>query len=230
MKSKLSLSRMGMRGSLALIIVGTLILTFGIFIDSNSRKLPENAGETTAVIVKFISNENNEIQSTTTLVSYVVKGKIYENIPLGQYQASWHTGDEIDILYSIDAPEIIWTKTMVYSGYLFMLLSVPFLTIGIYKIIQFARMKAKSRKSDNSTEDYDEENEMDVESGFKFRISTVIIPFAAGIPFTALGVLLYLLKVNEFLTILITALGLLALFAGTIALINFGRKKTKNKL
>lgn len=225
MKSKLSLSRMGMRGSLALILLGILVLVLGIFIDSNSRQLPENAEETTATIVDFIANENNEIQSTKTIVSYTADGKKYDNIILGQYQASWNIGDQIEILYSTDSPERIWTKTMAYSGYLFMLLSIPFLTVGIYKIIQFARMKVRNRKED----EYDEEEEMDAENSIKFKISTIIIPFAAGIPFTILGIFLYLLKVNEFLTAVITTLGLLAVFAGIISLVNFGRKKSKNR-
>ena len=236
MKSKLSLARMGMRGSLALITIGILILTAGIFATVNSSKLPDNAAEVTAEITAFLTDNQSEIQSTTTLVSYTVDGTKYDNVILRQYQASWKVGDKIDICCSRDDPTHIWTKTMEYSGFLFMLLSAPFLLIGSYKIVQFARVRIRNNRlvledepEGSDDDEYDDEDEMTTEEGFKFRISTIIIPFAAVVPFTILGMILIAVDAAPFISVLVTTLGLLALFAGMIALGNFIRKKSKYK-
>ena len=228
MKSKLSLSRMGMRGSTALIIIGLLILFLGIFITINSDQMTDDCKETSAVIVNFNNEDDEDIEVVTTLVSFTANGKKYENILLRQYQASWQIGDTIDICYNVNDPSQIWTRTMEYSGFLYMILSVPFLLTGIYKVVQFARIKVRNRKSKDDN-DYDEENDMDIENSEKFKISTVIIPFSTGIPFTVLGIILLILKFNEFISLLITVLGGLAIFAGLIALGNFGRKKLQTK-
>lgn len=227
MKSKLSLSRMGMRGSVVLIIIGVFILSLGIIVDFNGRRLPDRAGETKAEITAFITDSDSQIESTSTVVSYTVNGKRYDNVVLKQYQASWEKGDKIDICYNIDKPMHVWTKTMQYSGLMIVIFSMPFLAIGLYKIIQFARIRVKSQKE--VYDEYDEENEMDAENGMKFKISTVIIPFAAGVPFTLLGLILGMLNDNRLISLIITTLGVFAILAGIIALINFICKKTKCK-
>lgn len=227
MKSKLSLSRMGMRGSVVLIIIGVFILSLGIIVDFNGRRLPDNAGETKAEITAFITDSDSKIESTSTVVSYTVNGKRYDNVVLKQYQASWEKGDKIDICYNIDKPVQVWTKTMQYSGLMIVIFSVPFLAIGLYKIIQFARIRVKSQKE--VSDEYDEENEMDAENGMKFKISTVIIPFAAGVPFTLLGLILGMLNDNRLISLIITTLGVFAILAGIIALINFICKKQSAK-
>ena len=70
---------------------------------------------------------------------------------------------------------------------------------------------------------------MDAENGMKFKISTVIIPFAAGVPFTLLGLILGMLNDNRLISLIITTLGVFAILAGIIALINFICKKQSAK-
>ncbi len=221
MKTKISISRMGTRGSAALIIIGLLLLAAGIVLFINSTRLPPDAAECKAVITGFVEDEENRVQSKTTVVSFTAEGKRYDGVELGQYQSSWKEGDVIDVLYSRHDPTKIWTRSTEYGGPVFMVLSLPFLGIGIYKIIQFARIKVKKRRSENDSDDDDDDVKLTEETEKKFKRSTVIIPLSAGVPLTLIGIFLFSLELPMIVPIIITVLGSAALIAGIISLINY---------
>lgn len=212
MKRKISLERIGMRGSIILIIIGVILLGIGTAIQIDNSRLPDNAVVCKATITGFHEAENSEIPSSpTTLVTYSYNGQLYENITLRQYEGSWQTGDTVKIYVSSDQPTMIWTQTMRYRGVMVIFLSVPFLTIGIYKIVQFKRYKKIG----------DNESDTDTEEEIKYKKSAFVIPLAAGIPFTILGMLLRAMENGSMLALVIILLGGSAVIVGVISLINF---------
>ena len=106
---------------------------------------------------------------------------------------------------------------MRYSGAMVIFLSVPFLTIGIYKIVQFKRYK-KIR---------DDESDTDTDEEIKYKRSSFIIPLAAGIPFTILGLFLRAMENDSILALVIIIMGGSAVIVGLISLINFINIKMK---
>lgn len=211
MKPKVSLERIGMRGSIILIIIGTILLCVGTAVQAVNASLPDKAVYCTATITGFNEAQTSDIQSNTTIVEYVCNGRKFENIILKQYEASWKIGDTLKIYASTEEPTVIWTKTMQYRGAMIIFLSVPFLTIGIYKIVQFKRYK-KIR---------DDESDTDTDEEIKYKRSSFIIPLAAGIPFTVFGLFLRAMENNSVLALVIVIMGGSAVIVGLISLINF---------
>ena len=201
MKQKLSLERIGMRGSIILIIIGVVILSIGTTVQIINAQFPDKAAVCTATITGFNEMQASDMQSNTTK----------------QYEASWKVGNTLKIYVSIEEPTVIWTKTMRYSGAMVIFLSVPFLTIGIYKIVQFKRYK-KIR---------DDESDTDTDEEIKYKRSSFIIPLAAGIPFTILGLFLRAMENNSIFALVIIIMGGSAVIVGLISLINFINIKMK---
>lgn len=219
MKRKLSLERIGMRGGVILIIVGAVLLSIGSVVQVMNVRLPEKAVICTATITGFNEVQDSELQSPTTVVEYTYQGKMYENITLRQYEASWQKGDTLKIYVSEADPTMIWTKTMQYRGAMIIFLSVPFLTIGIYKIVQFKRNKKIG----------DDESDTDTEEEIKYKRSSFIIPLAAGIPFTLLGLFLRSSENNSILALVMIIMGGISVIAGIISLINFINLRVSDK-
>ena len=90
-------------------------------------------------------------------------------------------------------------------------------TIGIYKIVQFKRYK-KIR---------DDESDTDTDEEIKYKRSSFIIPLAAGIPFTILGLFLRAMENDSILALVIIIMGGSAVIVGLISLINFINIKMK---
>ena len=217
MKQKVSIERIGMRGSIILIIIGTILLGIGTAVQIWNASLPEKAVYCTATITGFNIAEASDLQSNTTLVEYVYNGEKFENVTLKQYETSWKKGDTVKIYVSEDDPTVIWTKTMQYRGAMIIFLSVPFLTVGIYKIVQFKRYK-KIR---------DDETDTDTEEEIKYKRSSFIIPLAAGVPFTVVGIFLRAMENNSILALVIIIMGGSAMIVGLISLLNFINIKIK---
>ena len=217
MKHKLSLERIGMRGSIILLIIGMVILSIGTAVQIINAQLPDKAAVCTATITGFNEVQASDIQSNTTLVEYTYNVQKFENVTLKQYEASWKVGNTLKIYVSMEEPTVIWTKTMRYSGAMVIFLSVPFFTIGIYKIVQFKRYK-KIR---------DDESDTDTDEEIKYKRSSFIIPLAAGIPFTILGLFLRAMENDSILALVIIIMGGSAVIVGLISLINFINIKMK---
>lgn len=221
---RFSIDRIGMRGSVALLLLGTLMLAYGIFLQVKNMRLPENVIEVTAVITDFSSEPDNPI----TYVSYNVNKKTndphldkyeYENVPLGQYEGSWKINDTIEIYCSAEDHKHIWTGTMQYRGIFFIVLSVSPLLIAIYKIIQFRRIKGINEN----------ESDVDTTGEEKFKLSSAIIPLLAGIPFTINGILLGIVEKNSFLAGLIVIIGTASILTGIFSFVHFISYKRKIK-
>lgn len=215
---KLSIDRIGKRGSIVLLIVGILCLAFGIFLQIRTIDLPPDAIECDAVITAFETGSESQMQTTSTLVSYEVDGKTYTNIPLGQYEGSWRVGDKVRICCSKDDNTKIWTRTMQYRGIFYILFAASFLFVAIYKLLQFRKIKGQS------------ENETDLDkSGIeKFRLSSGFIPLAAGIPLTVTGILYWIME-HSVLGIIIFFLGTTAVITGIVSIFDFIRFKRSQK-
>ena len=211
MKQKVSIERIGMRGSIILIIIGVILLGIGTTVQVMNLRLPEKAVYCTATVTGFNIAESSDIQSNTTLVEYIYNGRKFENVTLKQYEASWKKGDVIKIYVSEENPTVIWTKTMQYRGAMIIFMSVPFLTVGIYKIVQFKRYK-KTR---------DDERDTDKDEEIKYKRSSFIIPLAAGIPFTMVGMFLRDMEKNSVLALVVILMGGSAVIVGIISLVNF---------
>ena len=217
MKAKISLERIGMRGSIILIVIALILLTAGIIVQVKNARLPDKAVLCTATITGFNEAEASDRKSTTTAVEYIYNNRRYENITLRQYEGSWKKGDKVQIYVSEEDPTVIWTKTMKYHGAMIIFLSVPFWTIGIYKIVQFKRY---SKIGEN-------EKDTDTEEEIKYKRSSFIIPLAAGIPFTVLGMFLRDMENSSVLALVVIVMGGSAVIVGLISLINFFNLKLK---
>lgn len=217
---KLSIDRIGMRGSIIMLLIGTALLIIGCIMQYQSLKLPENTVECSAVITGFRTEEPSQDNAPKTLVSYQVDNKTYTDIPLGQYEGSWKEGDKLEIYCSSDDHTLIWTKTMQYQGVLFILLSASFLLVGIYKIVQFRRIRGVN-EDECDTDDSGEE---------KFKLSSAIIPLLAGIPSTTAGILFGIFEKKSFLAVIIVVMGTASIMAGITSLIHFiAYKRTEAK-
>ena len=208
---KLSIDTIGMRGSIIMLLIGTALLILGCIMQYQSLQLPENTVECAAVITGFRSDENTEDNAPKTLVSYNVGSEAYTDIPLGQYEGSWKVGDKLEIYCSSDDHTHIWTKTMQYQGILFILLSASFLLVGIYKILQFRKIRGIN-EDECDTDDSGEE---------KFKLSSAIIPLLAGIPCTIVGILFGIFEKKSFLAVIIVVTGAASILAGITSLIHF---------
>ena len=215
---KLSIDRIGTRGSIALLIVGLLCLAFGIFLLVRTNDLPWDAIECEATITAFETGSESQMQTTETLVSYEVDGKAYSKIPLGQYEGSWRVGDKVKICVSKEDNTKIWTRTMQYRGIFYILFSASFLLVAIYKLMQFKMLK--NRKT--------AETDLEGSGNDKFRLSSGFIPLAAGIPLTVTGILYWIME-HSVLGILIFFLGITAVLTGIVSIIDFIRFKRSQK-
>ncbi len=209
---KLSIERIGKRGSIVMLIAGILCLAFGIFLQVRTNDLPFNAVELTATITAFEDSAQSQMQTTTTLVSYTFEGKEYVNVPLGQFEGSWKVGDTIKVCLRSDEPYKIWTRTMQYRGIFYILFSASFLLISIYKLLQFRKKKGGP------------ESDMDDCVEEKFKVSSIIIPLAAGLPLTVSGILYWIME-HSVLGVLVFALGFAAVITGILSIIDFIRYK-----
>lgn len=209
---KLSIERIGKRGSVVMLIAGLLCLAFGIFLQVRTNDLPFHAVELTATITAFEDSDISKMQTTTTLVSYTFDGKEYQNIPLGQFEGSWKIGDTLKICLRSDEPTKIWTRTMQYRGIFYMLFSASFLLVSIYKLLQFRKKKGET---ESDIDDCGEE---------KFKVSSIIIPMAAGLPLTVSGILYWIME-HSILGVLVFALGFAAVLTGAFSVMDFIRYK-----
>jgi|GEM_PF-5116099 len=218
MKKKLSIDRIGKRGSIALLCLGLFCLFFGIYLQIQTNKLPSDAVEVTAVISRFDTTNESTYQTTSTLVTYTVDGQTFTDIPLGQFEGSWKVGDRILICCSQNDPSHIWTRTMQYRGILYILFSASFLLVAGYKLLQFRKIKGIN----------DHESDLDDSGREKFKISSFIIPLAAGIPFTING-FIYIILEHSILGYAIVALGATAILTGIFSLLDYINFKRTHK-
>ena len=206
---KLSIDRIGKRGSIAMLVAGVLCLLFGIFLQIRTNDLPFDAMEADSVISGFKAPDDSKVETTTTLVTFTAEdGRVMRNVPLGQYEGSWKIGDTIRICYTKDDPEHIWTRTMQFRGVFYILFSASFLMVGIYKLFQFTSARGKH------------ESDMDESGKEKFKISSFIIPLAAGIPLTVNGIL-YLVMEGSLLGLIVVVLGGAAILTAVFSFIDF---------
>ena len=197
MKKRFSIDRIGTRGSIVLLILGILCLSFGIHLQMNANNLPSEALECTATIDRFSQTDATHLDIPYTIVTYTVGGMVYTGQILRQYEASWRPGDQIRICCNPANPTHIWTRTMQYRGVFYIIFSVSFLLVSIYKLVQFRRIKGVN----------DDESDIDESGEEKFKISSFIIPFAAGIPFTVAGVMYWMME-RSFFAVVIVAVDL----------------------
>ena len=204
-------SNLGKFGRTLLIVVGMILMVVGIFFTSKQNISDSNTGECTATIVGFekaTRNTKARTEYTETIVNYKIGSREYKNVSLGQYEAQWNVGDKLTILYSKDDPSDIKTKTMTYGGWLIILLSLPFISIGIFMLVTMRRRAAKT------PQEIAEDEERTTAGKLKYKVSSIFIPLSAGIPITAMGLIFQLLEHNSVLGILLIILGGVAVFAG----------------
>lgn len=212
MRKRLSIDRIGMRGSIGLLLLGGFLLILGIVLQTASMRLPENALSCTAEITAFQPPaENSGFQSPKTLVTYEIDGIRYENIPLGQYEGSWKLGDKLEIYCNTENHRQIWTRTMQVQGWFYILFAFSFLLIGIYKIIQFRRIKGVNEN----------ESDMDSTGEEKFKLSSAIIPLLAGLPLIFSGITYGIVEKRSVLALVVVILGAISCLTGIFSLIDF---------
>ena len=217
-------SNLGKLGRFLLLLTGIVLLFFGGLTVVNNMP-PQNMGQCNAVITGFSEkNESSAAEDTTeTLVSFNVNGKSYKDIPLGQYEISWHVGDEITVLYNKNDPNDISTKTMTYGGWIVILFSLPFIVIGIYTLVTIRRKAART------PEEIAEDEERTTQGKLKYKSSSIFISLTAGIPLISIGIIFIILEHNPIFGILSLVLGAGAAYVGIRSIIIYFIIKNRNK-
>lgn len=197
-------SNVGRFTRILLIIIGIVLIVAGTAI-STLQLTSYGEPQTSATITGF-KNASGEKpvsrENTVTIVRYMIGDKVYENIELGQYEEQWNIGDKITVCYNPDEPESIRTKTMTYIGFIIIISSFPFIIIGIYTLTNLNRRAAKT------PEEIAEDEERTTAGKLKYKVSSIVIPLAAGIPVMLIGLAFMYLEHNS-------ALGWLCIFLGT---------------
>lgn len=210
MKKRLSIDRIGMRGSIGLLLLGSFLLVFGIILQTAAMKLPDNAIRCTATITALqYGDDSAEHQSPRTFVTYEIDGTVYKDVSLGQFELNWQIGDELEIYCSASDHKHIWTGTMQYQGWLYITVSVSFLLIPIYKFILFRRRRGES------------DSDIDKSGEEKFKLSSAVIPMLAGIPLIISGILFGIIEKNSVLAIIVVVLGSISILTGVFSLIDY---------
>ena len=96
--------------------------------------------------------------------------------------------------------------------------SASLLLVAVYKLLQFRRIKGVN----------DDESDIDESGEEKFKISSFIIPLAAGIPFTVTGIMYWVIQ-ESFLGFIIVLLGSTAVLTGFGSFIDFIRYKVRKR-
>ncbi len=202
-------SNLGRFGRVLLIVVGIILLCIGIYLTIENKN-PDNAVECEATITGFKTEDTNTVMgdNTGTLVTYKVGRKQYTDIELGQYESSWKVGDKIVIYYLTNNPMDITTKTITYGGWIVIIMSLPFLIIGIYTILSVRRRSAKT------PEEIAEDEERTTAGKLKYKVSSIVIPLAGGIPCCMISVILSYLEHSPIPALLFFILGVCAVAVG----------------
>lgn len=203
-------SNFGKFGRLILIVVGSVLLCIGIYLTMENKN-PNNAVECRATITGFETVKNTDSidgEDINTLVTYKVGNKQYSDIALGQYENSWKVGDQITIYYLSNNPMDITTKTMAYGGWIVTILSLPFLIIGIYTLV------GERRRASKTPEEIAEDEERTTAGKLKYKISSIVIPFAGGLPCCMIAVILSYLEHSPIPALLFFILGGSAVIVG----------------
>ena len=203
-------SNLGKFGRALMVLVGILFLAAGIFL-TVSQNTDEKMIECKAVITGFptMVRSDTNISYSETTVQFTLPGTS-QNIEatLGQFEKSWKIGDTLTILVDKNDPQIIRTKTMTYGGWLLILISMPFIIIGLYMIMSIRRRAAKT------PEEIAEDEERTTAGKLKYKVSSIVIPFSAGIPVTAMGIIFLYFENNSALGLLSLILGGVSIYAG----------------
>ena len=209
-------SNVGRFTRILLIIIGiTLIVTGAVLTTMQFTAIGEP--QTTATITGFRtkSEQNVPDKTTVTLVSYVIGEKSYDNVELGQYEEQWKPGDKLNISYSPNDPENIRTRTMTFLGPIVILASLPFIIVGIYTLMNYNRRAAKT------PEEIAEDEERTTAGKLKYKVSSIVISLATGIPVALMGLVMIYLEHNSVLGMLILILGVVATLVGLRSVVLF---------
>lgn len=193
-----------------LIVIGTAVTTL--------QAVSYGEEKTTAVITGFEKVSDDDAVGTehmVTLVSYEIDGRQYDNIQLGQYEEQWKIGDKLTLLYSKDSPKEVRTKTMTYIGVIIILASFPFIIIGVYTLTNLNRRAART------PEEIAEDEERTTAGKLKYKVSSIVISLATGIPVTLIGLVYIYLEHNSVLGQLCLILGVIATLVGMRSVVLF---------
>ena len=193
-----------------LIVIGTAVSTL--------QAVSYGEEKTTAVITGFeevIDDDAVGTEQTVTLVSYEIDGKKYNNIQLGQYEEQWKVGDKLTLLYNKDSPMEVRTKTMTYIGVIIILASFPFIIIGVYTLTNLNRRAART------PEEIAEDEERTTAGKLKYKVSSIVISLATGIPVALIGLVYIYLEHNSVLGQLCLILGVIATLVGMRSVVLF---------
>ena len=210
-------SNVGRFTRILLIIIGIVLIVAGTFV-STMQITSIGEKQTNAVITGFKKVTSDDAVSTdhiVTLVTYEIDGQKYENIQLGQFEEQWRVGDRLTLLYDKDYPENVKTKTMTYIGFIIMIASLPFIIIGIYTLSNLNRRAAKT------PEEIAEDEERTTAGKLKYKVSSIVISLAAGIPVMIIGLAFMYLEHNSVFGLLCIILGAIATLGGLRSVVLF---------
>ncbi len=217
-------SNVGRFTRILLIIIGIVLIVTGAVL-TTMQFTAIGEPQTTATITGFrtISEQNVPDKATVTIVSYSIDGKKYDDVELGQYEEQWKPGDKLNISYSPDDPEKINTKTMVFLGPIVILASLPFIIVGIYTLMNFNRQAAKT------PEEIAEDEERTTAGKLKYKVSSIVISLATGIPVTLMGLVMIYLEHKSVLGMLTLILGVISTIVGLRSIVLFIIIKYRHK-
>ena len=119
------------------IIIGVLIILFGIFSLKIDSSFSENYAETTAIVTKINQTEERDVNNKRYMRTHVyVKYKIDNKEYNGELDKTpgYEINDKITIYYNTDNPnEIRTSKEMNYSGVVIIIVGLSIIIVGLIK-------------------------------------------------------------------------------------------------
>lgn len=218
-------SNVGRFTRILLIIIGIVLIVVGTAV-STLQIMSYGEEQTVGIITGFEKVADDDAVGTdhvVTLVSYNIDGKEYNDISLGQFEEQWKVGDELTLLYSKNSPGEVRTKTMTYIGFIIILASLPFIIIGIYTLTNLNRRAAKT------PEEIAEDEERTTAGKLKYKVSSIVISLATGIPVMLIGLMFIYLEHNSVLGWLCVILGAISTLVGMRSVALFAIIKYRNK-
>ena len=219
------ISNFGRFGKYVILLAGIGLLIWGGF-TSIKYSMPDLSAKCEAVITSFEAapdkQKDDTIKYSDALVSYTIDGVHYDNVSLGQYEASWVIGDTITVIYDRNNPVKIQTLTRTFSGIIIFLASIPLLVISLFSIISVRR------KASKTPEEIAEDEERTTAGKLKYKVTSIVYPLSAGIPIMAIGIIFYLMERNFILSLLFIVLGTIATLVSIRALIFYFIIKYRN--
>lgn len=124
--------------AIAIILVGVIALVVSIVISNKNKNKVYEPVEATVVRVET-SYDSDDNLNYTAYIDYTVNGKEYKNVQSPESNSSMKEGDKIEILYNVDDPTDLSSKSSSKFVIIFIIISSIVILIGVWSLFKSFR-------------------------------------------------------------------------------------------